>query len=140
MSFSKKKEPGVKMSHVAKSLQEVARHLGKSLRQTQRYARAGMPRISGGYDLHQVEIWLKSAKYSGSSLRRLEQESLAADLFDLAVLELRQGLQHLCQVFIMARGKTRVRLVERALKGILQGTMQQCSLLEGREGEAEADR
>lgn len=66
----------------------------------------------------------------------MEHEVQIKDLFDLAEGELRKGLQHLCQVYVSVRGKSRARLIDRALREILHSTMQQASLLENGEGEA----
>jgi hypothetical protein len=118
------------MSQIAKTLREVAQHFGKCERTAQRWARAGMPRIAGGrYDLGQVEDWLKSTKYLGASLREFEAEAQAKDLFEVAVLQLRHGLENLCRAFVVARGRTRARLIDRAIRDILHGTMKQESLL-----------
>lgn len=118
------------MSHIVRSLREVAEHFGRCPRTAQRWRRAGLPRCSAGYDLGQVEQWLKARAYIGASLRKLEEQALADDLFELAVQELRRGLQHLCQAFIKARGESRQHLVDRAVRQILKGCVVQASLLE----------
>jgi phage terminase Nu1 subunit (DNA packaging protein) len=44
-------------------MDKVARHFGKSLRQVQRWAKQGMPVLSGGrYDLMQIEAWRRLKK------------------------------------------------------------------------------
>ena len=48
---------------IVNSLEKVARHFGKSLRQVQRWAKEGMPGLSGGrYNLMQIEAWRKLKK------------------------------------------------------------------------------
>jgi len=48
---------------VVDSMDRVAKHFGKSLRQVQRWAKKGMPTLSGGrYDLMQIEIWRRLQK------------------------------------------------------------------------------
>jgi phage terminase Nu1 subunit (DNA packaging protein) len=48
---------------IVNSMGKVAQHFGKSLRQVQRWARQGMPVLSGGrYDLLQVEAWRRLKK------------------------------------------------------------------------------
>lgn len=50
-------------STIVNSLEKVARHFGKTLRTAQRWAREGMPGLSGGrYDLLQIEAWRKVKK------------------------------------------------------------------------------
>ena len=122
------------MSHIVKKLSDVARYFGKTPRTVQRWKRAGMPRTSGGYDLGQVETWLKEMRYLGATFRAMADEKELQDLFEIAVLQLRRGLQSLCQAYVFARGKGRIRLIERALNEILHTTMQQASLLEEKSG------
>lgn len=48
---------------IVDSMDRVRRHFGKSLRQVQRWARQGMPILSGGrYDLGQIEAWRRLKK------------------------------------------------------------------------------
>jgi phage terminase Nu1 subunit (DNA packaging protein) len=48
---------------IVDSMEKVARHFGKSLRQVQRWATQGMPVLSGGrYDLLQVAAWRRLKK------------------------------------------------------------------------------
>jgi hypothetical protein len=125
------------MSLIVRGLSEVARHFGKSTRTAQRWRQAGMPKLAGGrFDLDQVETWLKSARYLGASLRQLADDNEIQDLFELAVVELRRGLKHLCESFVKARGKTRARLVDGAIRDILRGVHHQQSLLEKEGGGA----
>jgi phage terminase Nu1 subunit (DNA packaging protein) len=50
-------------STIVNSLEKVAKHFGKHLRTAQRWAREGMPGLSGGrYDLLQIEAWRKLKK------------------------------------------------------------------------------
>lgn len=127
-------EEGLQMSHIVRSLREVGNHFGRTLRTAQRWRRAGMPKCSAGYDLGQCAEWLKTKSRAGASFRGLERQDLADKLFDLAVQELRRGLQHLCQAFIKARGKSRQHLVDRAVRNILKGCVIQASLLEEKRG------
>jgi hypothetical protein len=121
---------------IVKSKADVARYLGISYRTVQNWARAGMPRLSDGrYDSDQVETWLKEKRYLGATFRAMASDKEIQDLFGIAVLQLRRGLQSLCQAYVFARGKGRIRLIERALSEILHTTMQQASLLETKEGE-----
>ncbi|MFI5329624.1 MAG: hypothetical protein ACHQ2F_01110 [Desulfobaccales bacterium] len=94
-----------------------------------------MPQCSAGYDLGQVRQWLKAKAYSGAGFRKLEEQALADNLFELAVQELRQGLQHLCLAFIKARGESRQQLIDRAVRQILKGCVVQVSLLEEEVGD-----
>jgi len=55
------REPGE--TNIVDSMDKVARHFGKSLRQVQRWAKQGMPILSGGrYDLMQIETWRRLKK------------------------------------------------------------------------------
>ncbi len=121
------------MSYFVRTLREVGEHFGKTVRTAQRWRRAGMPKSSAGFDLGQIEEWLRSKPYLGKSFQEMETEVQIQDLFDLAVMELRRGLRHLCQAFIRARGKTRQQLIDRAVRGVLHGCLVQASLLEGGE-------
>lgn len=123
------------MSHIVRSLREVGEHHGRTLRTAQRWRRAGMPKCSAGYDLEQCAEWLRNRARAGASLRELDQQIRLDNLFDLAVRELRRGLQDLCQAFIKARGKGRDRLIDRAVRDILHGAARQQSLLEQGGGE-----
>lgn len=122
------------MSHIVRSLRKVGEHFGRTLRTAQRWRRAGMPKCSAGYDLEQCADWLRARAGSGASLREMERQVLVEKLFDLAVVELRRGLQHLCASFVKARGKGRARLIDRAVRDILRGAHHQQSLLEGEGG------
>lgn len=119
------------MLHIVRSLRKVGEHFGRTLRTAQRWRRAGMPKCSAGYDLEQCADWLRARAGSGASFREMELQALVERLFEQAVWELRRGLQHLCSSFIKARGKTRARLIDRAVRDILRGAHQQQSLLEG---------
>jgi hypothetical protein len=68
----------------------------------------------------------------------VDQEANA--LFGCAVVELRRGLLHLCESFVKARGPTRAKLIDRAVREILHGVAQQQSLLEKEGGEGDAQR
>jgi len=123
------------MSHGVMTLVELGKHFGKCRRTMQRWRRAGMPRTAGGgYDVGQVETWLETARYLGATFRKMEADERVNSLFERAVVELRQGLQHLCESFVRARGKGRSRLIDRAVRDILHGAAHQQSLLEN-EGE-----
>jgi hypothetical protein len=89
-----------------------------------------MPKARSGYDLEEIEIWLRGRAYLGATLRQLEADAQAQALFELAVQDLRRGLLNLCESFIKARGKTRARLVDQAVKGILTGCIVQVDLWE----------
>ncbi len=118
------------MSGVVKTLRRVGQHFCRDERTIRRWCRAGMPRRGDrSYDLKEIEEWLKRKRYLGSNFRQMEREETFATLFEIATLELRRGLEHLCTAFVSARGKTRARLIDRAIKGIIQGTMTQASLL-----------
>lgn len=120
------------MPHVVQSLAEVGRHFGRCRRTAQRWRRAGLPRLSSGaYDLDEIGGWLKTTKGLGATFRQMESDEQVTILFERAVMELRRGLQHLCESFVKARGRTRATLIHRALRGILQDTMKQVSLLDG---------
>jgi hypothetical protein len=124
------------MSHIVKSLVQVALHFGRTPRTAQRWRRAGMPKTRGGYDLDQVDLWLRGRAYQGATLRQLEHDAQVQTLFELAVADLRRGLLRLCEGFITARGRTRARLIDRAVREILHGSARQQSLLEGEGGGA----
>ena len=126
------------MSHVVRTLAQVAKHFGRSPRTAQRWKRAGMPRLPGhGYDLGEIAHWLKTASYLGATFRQMEADERVNALFESAVVQLRRGLQNLCQAFVKARGAGRIRLIDRAVRDILRGAAWQQSLLEqGGGGEA----
>jgi hypothetical protein len=122
------------MSHVVKTLEEVGQHFGKCRRTVQRWVRAGMPRLaSRRYDLEQIGEWVKTARYLGSSFRQLEADARVDTLFQTAVVHLRVGLQNLCTAYLKARGTHRALLIDRAVRQILNGTLQQMTLLGGGE-------
>ena len=125
------------MSHVVRTLAQVAKHFGRSHRTAQRWKRAGMPRLPGhGYDLGEIEGWLKTVSHLGATFRQMEADERVNALFESAVVHLRRGLQNLCQAFVKARGAGRTRLVDRAVREILHGAARQQSLLEEEGGEA----
>lgn len=117
------------MSPIVRSLDEVGRHFGKCRRTAQRWARAGMPKLTGDrYSLSQVEAWLRSKRYLGANFRQLEEETKINSLFEAAVLELRRGLENLCQAFVSCRGKRRQALIDHAVREILHIAMHQGAL------------
>lgn len=120
--------------NLARTQKQVALYFGKTTRTIQRWVRAGMPRTARGYDLADCEKWLKAQAYSGSCFRETEHQVLVDRLFELAVEDLRRGLLHLCSAYVRVRGKSRQRLIDRAIKGVLHGTLEQLSLLEGKGG------
>lgn len=124
------------MSRIVRTLREVAEHRNRCARTAQRWRKAGLPKTPAGYDLDAVDHWLEAKPYLGASFKQLEEEAQIQDLFHLAVLDLRRGLQHLCESFIKARGRNRAHLVDRAVRDILHGTMRQGILLEEEGGGA----
>jgi hypothetical protein len=124
------------MLNTVRTLREVGEHFKRTTRTAQRWRKAGLPRTALGYDLAECKKWLEARAYTGATFRASELQAQVDRLFDLAVEDLRRGLQHLCLAFIKARGKTRARLVDRAVREILQVTMHQASLLEREEGGA----
>jgi predicted transcriptional regulator len=115
---------------IVKRVAEVAEFFGKTPRTVRNWIRAGMPKLSGGagYDLQQVEDWLRSVKYLGG-FRGAEADLKAASLFESSVMHLRRGLEQLCRAYVSVRGKTRERLIARALRDIVHGVMRQESFL-----------
>jgi hypothetical protein len=119
------------MTQVVKTLVEVGQHFGKCSRTINRWRRAGMPRLAGGgYDLDQIASWLRNKSYLGSSFRVLQAEAQVQALFQIAVAELHQGLEHFCEAFVKARGRGRDRLIEQAVREVLGDTMKQGNLWE----------
>jgi phage terminase Nu1 subunit (DNA packaging protein) len=116
---------------------ELAAHFGRTPRTIRNWRRAGMPTLPDGgrCDLDQVTTWLKSTRYLGASLRDLEEDERAATLIELAVVQLRRGLENLCRAFLVARGRGRDQLIDRAVRDILHGVMRQELLLEKEGGE-----
>lgn len=70
---------------IVDSMDKVARHFGKSLRQVQRWAQKGMPVLSGGrYDIKQIEAWRRLKKggrgpAAGNDPRSQGQPDLVAE-------------------------------------------------------------
>jgi len=121
---------------VVRSLAEVASRFGKNVRTAQRWKRAGLPRAPGGYDLERVEEWLKTKQYQGASFRALAEVREISELFELAIIHLRQGAEFLFQAVVKARGKGRGRLINRLIREILVSTMRQASLWQEKGGES----
>jgi hypothetical protein len=109
------------MTHVVNDLGAVAAFFNKSRRTAQRWARCGMPRTADGWDTHQVEAWLKASKYKGG-LARMEEEAQIRDLVELAVRELRRGLEDLCRAYARTRGGRRREIIDQAVKQLLHRT------------------
>ena len=125
------------MSRVVQTVAEIAQHFGRSYRTISRWRRAGMPRLPGarGYDLAEIEFWLKTASHLGATFRQMEANEQVTALFESAVLQLRRGLGNLCLAFVKARGAGRTRLIDRALREILHGAARQQGLWEGEGGD-----
>lgn len=121
--------------NTVRTLREVGEHFGKTCRTAQRWKKLGLPRTALGYDLAECKKWLEARAYTGATFRASELQVQVDRLFDLAVEDLRRGLQHLCLAFVKARGRTRARLIDRAVGHILIGVAHQQSLLEGEGGE-----
>ena len=122
------------MRRLVRSQTEVARHFKVTDKTVGNWRRAGMPGFYGSYDLNQIEVWLKSRKYQGARFKAMEQETKATALLEVAVGELRRGLEHLVAAWSLARGRGRQRLLDQVLKGVVHGAMNQMSFLEADEG------
>jgi transposase len=118
-----------KMALVVNSLEKVAAHFGRSRRTAQRWARAGMPKGAAGWEIYQVAAWLKASKFKGG-LGRLEEEAQIRDLLEVAVHQLRQGLEQLCRAYARARGGQRQALIDQVVRDLLHDHRLQASLQE----------
>jgi phage terminase Nu1 subunit (DNA packaging protein) len=118
------------VKRLVKTQVEVARFFQVTERTVSNWKKSGMPtKTRGGYDLDAINHWRQTQKYLGASLKACEQEGKTVALFQIAVGELRRGLEHLCAAYLLARGKGRQRLIDQTLKDIVMGTMVQGDLL-----------
>jgi hypothetical protein len=118
---------------IVKGLPMVSDHFGKSLRQVQRWARQGMPRLSGGqYDLTQIRAWLSNSKkgrrkkYSSiqfvgeldwGQLTAIDGELL--NLLNDGSKDIRRGLVTISTGFLLAKREDREQLRERLFLRLL---------------------
>jgi hypothetical protein len=117
------------MPQIVRTLDQVAVHFKVTPRTITNWRRRGMPGHFGAYDLAEIRVWARTRKYQGASFRNSEEEALAGALFEIAVAELRKGLDHLARAYLRARGQGRQRLIDQALKQLVHGSVRQMDLL-----------
>lgn len=119
------------MDQIVEGLPAVAIHFGKSLRQVQRWARAGMPALSRKqYDLGQVRLWLQGRRRVKKTLPPgagpLDFDwggaNLHGDLVQLlegGTQEIRRGLVTVSAALQVATREEREKILQKILLQVL---------------------